>query len=67
MKGRAQARLVMPDLPAECRRHMERVSPAIGEKYRYTQARWEISADAIDRQIDDCAAFHNDWKNRVGG
>lgn len=63
-QGRAGAGVVLPDLPAECRQHIGRVVPKSGEKVRWTQKRWEYSADAVDRQIDDCAAFYDDTKNR---
>lgn len=55
----------MADLPDRCRGHMGRVIPKIGEKTRWTQKRWEYSADAVDRQIDDCAAFYDDQKTRL--
>jgi hypothetical protein len=47
-------------LPEECRLHMERVLPKAGEKARWTQKRWEFSADNIDAQIDRCAQFDDD-------
>jgi hypothetical protein len=56
------ARTDLPDLPEDCRRHMGRVIPAASEKHTWTQKRWEYSADAIDRQIDDCAAWNDDTK-----
>lgn len=57
--------LTVPDLPNECRRHIERVTPKAGDKARWIQARWEASADDADRQTDDCAAFHDDFKRRI--
>nr|WP_236775622.1 hypothetical protein [Agrobacterium tumefaciens] len=63
-QGRAAADISLPDLPAECRKHIGRVIPQSGQKVRWTQKRWEFSADATDRQIDDCAAFYDDTKNR---
>jgi cytochrome c5 len=65
VKGRSEAKTVVPDLPAECRQHMERVIPKEGDKARWIQARWETNADAVDRQIDDCAAFQDGYKRRV--
>jgi hypothetical protein len=65
LKGRAEARMDVPDLPAECRQHIERVKPKIGDKPRWIQARWEASADDADRRTDDCAAFHDDYKHRI--
>jgi hypothetical protein len=65
IKGRAEAKADVPDLPAECRRHMERVTPQAGDRARWIQARWEANADAVDRQIDGCAAFHDDYKHRM--
>lgn len=64
-RGRAEATIQVPDLPAECRRHMQRVTPQAGDKARWLQARWEANADSVDRQIDDCAAFHDDYKHRI--
>jgi hypothetical protein len=43
---------------------MERVKPKAGDKARWIDARWEANADAIDRQIDGCAAFHDDLRDR---
>lgn len=63
-KGRVEARIALPDLPADCRRHMTRVTPAAGDKARWIEARWEASADTVDRQIDNCAAFNDDVKAR---
>jgi co-chaperonin GroES (HSP10) len=64
MQAKADAGIALPDLPAECRKHIGRVIPKSGEKVRWTQKRWEYSADVADRQIDDCAAFYDDTKNR---
>lgn len=65
VKGKAEAKTTIADLPPECRKHMERVSPQAGDKARWLQARWEANADAIDHQVDDCAAFHDDFKTRM--
>jgi len=58
-----QTRAVSPklDLPDACTTHMERVVPKVGEKARWTQTRWEILADARDRQADDCRAWEKDY------
>jgi hypothetical protein len=65
VKGRSEAKIIVPDLPAECQEHMKRVVPKQGDKARWLQARWEANADVIDRQVDDCAAFHVDFKHRL--
>lgn len=65
LKGQSEAKVVVPDLPAECRQHLQRVTPQPGDKARWIQGRWEANADAVDRQIDDCAAFHDDYKRRM--
>lgn len=64
-KGRISAGVAIADLPDRCRGHMGRVIPKIGEKARWSQKRWEFSADAVDRQIDDCAGFYDDQKARL--
>jgi hypothetical protein len=64
-QGQAKAQVIIPALPDECRKHMGRVYPKAGEKARWTQKRWEFSADAVDRQIDDCAAFNDDLKSKL--
>lgn len=58
-----QTRAVAPklDLPDACTAHMERVVPKVGEKARWSQTRWEIVADARDRQADDCRAWETDY------
>jgi hypothetical protein len=53
-KGKAEARVNLPDQPEECARHMARVVPKVGDKSRWIQAQWEVNADAIDNQIDGC-------------
>lgn len=62
--GRTQAKTELPETPSECRRHMDRVFPKIGEKVRWTQKRWEFAADNIDGQIDRCAAFNDDTREK---
>lgn len=64
-QGEARAQVVIPALPDRCRQHMGRIVPKLGEKTRWTQKRWEFAADAVDRQIDDCAAFHDDLKTNL--
>lgn len=61
-QGVTQARVSLPDLPERCRDPMGRVVPKVGEKARWSQKRWEYSADNIDRQITDCAAFYDTTK-----
>lgn len=63
--GEARARSYPPQLPLECREHMRRVVPKIGDKFRGTQLRWETSADQVDAQIDRCAQFHDDWAEKA--
>lgn len=60
--GRQNAGMAMPALPVRCRNKMPRVTPKAGEKWRAVQRRWEIVADAADRQTADCAAFYDDLK-----
>lgn len=65
IEGRAKAKSQIPDQPAECAKHMERVVPQTGDKAWWIQARWNLKADAIDRQIDDCSAFNRDLKAKM--
>ncbi len=58
--GITRAQPIRPVLPPECREHMGRVIPKLGEKARWTQKRWEYSADQVDAKIDRCAQFHDD-------
>jgi hypothetical protein len=62
--GEAAAQ-VTPSLPPECREHMRRIYPKVGEKYCGSQLRWESSADAIDAQIDRCAQFNDEWAGKA--
>lgn len=64
-QGQAAVKATVPDQPAECRKHMGRVYPKVGDKVRSAQLRWEFSADLIDAQIDRCAKFHDDWKEQA--
>lgn len=63
--GEVKAQSTKPSLPPDCREHIRRIYPKVGEKYRGTQLRWESSADAIDAQIDRCAQFNDDWAEKV--
>lgn len=63
--GVTRTQTIAPELPPECRRHMERIYPKLGEKVRWTQKRWEYSADQVDAKIDRCAQFHDEWKSRA--
>lgn len=58
--GIAKAQSPGTRLPEECSNHIERVIPKAGEKARWTQKRWEFTADNIDAQIDRCAKFDDD-------
>lgn len=59
-EGQAAAGVHLADLPAECRQHMDRVIPKLGEKWRWVHKRWEIVADQQDKRTDSCAAFYDD-------
>jgi hypothetical protein len=58
-KGKVQAAVILPDLPAECRDKMGRVYPKATEKPRNTQLRWEFAADAQDDRTERCAGFYD--------
>ena len=62
VKGQTAASFDFPDLPAACTDHVDRVVPKVGEKVRWSQERWEITADNRDRKADDCAAWGADAK-----
>lgn len=59
-QGHAQASSPPPPMPAACMAHVERVIPKVGEKFRWINQRWEVTADNRDRQADDCAAWDRD-------
>lgn len=63
--GEARAQSYAPQLPLECREHMRRVYPKVGDKFRGTQLRWEASANAVDAKIDRCARVHDEWAERA--
>jgi hypothetical protein len=65
VKGKAQAKDQTPEEPKICTAHMDRVTPKVGDKMRWVQAQWELNADAIDSQIDGCAAYHRDLKTKM--
>ncbi|MGY5811991.1 hypothetical protein ACXHXG_30365 [Rhizobium sp. LEGMi198b] len=64
-QGRIAAGVDIGELPDHCRQHMQRVMPQVGDKARWSQKAWEINADAIDDQIDFCAAFDDDRRSRL--
>ncbi|MGR9441707.1 hypothetical protein [Rhizobium leguminosarum] len=65
--GRTVAAIDFPSLPDACTAHVVRVNPKVGEKFRWIQGRWEVTADNRDRQADDCAAWGRDMKTGYGG
>jgi hypothetical protein len=65
--GQTQAHFDFPDLPEACTAHVERVIPKVGEKVRWTQGRWEITADNRDALADDCDAWGKQAKQKYGG
>lgn len=65
--GQAQARFDFPDLPPACTAHVNRVIPKVGEKVRWTQGRWEITADNRDQLADDCHAWGVEAKQKYAG
>ncbi|HEY0120535.1 MAG TPA: hypothetical protein VGC14_02040 [Rhizobium sp.] len=60
IQGQAQASSPPPSMPAACTAHVERIIPKVGEKFRWINQRWEVTADNRDRQADDCAAWDRD-------
>ncbi len=64
-EGAAAAAAILPDLPAACTAKVERVRPKVGEKARWTQKRWEFSAEKRDGQSRDCQSFWDDYKQRI--
>lgn len=66
-KAQAETRTSVPPLPEECRKHMDRVYPQVGEKARWTQKRWEKAADQRDLLTDDCAAHYDSVKAGLEG
>lgn len=63
--GKIAASVTLAPLPDDCRKHMGRVVPKVGEKVRWTQKWWEYSADAVDVQIDGCAEFYDTQRSRI--
>lgn len=66
-KGKTQANVILPDLPAECRAEIRRAYPSKTEKPRNTQLRWEFIADGEDRKNDRCAGFYDQVKKTYAG
>jgi hypothetical protein len=62
--GRTTAAVDFPNLPDACTAHVDRVKPKVGEKFRWIENRWEVTADNRDRQADDCAAWGRDMQTR---
>ncbi|MCS0459551.1 hypothetical protein [Rhizobium favelukesii] len=66
VKGQTAAAVDFPSLPEACTAHVDRVKPKVGEKFRWINQRWEVTADNRDRQADDCAAWGRDMQTRYG-
>ncbi|MDK1386393.1 hypothetical protein QN224_13335 [Sinorhizobium sp. 8-89] len=56
--GRLAAGRHLPDWPAYCSGPMPAVVPKLGEKPRWTQARWEMVREQENRRIDWCAGHY---------
>jgi starvation-inducible outer membrane lipoprotein len=65
--GQTQAHFDFPDLPDACIAKVQRVIPKVGEKVRWTQSRWEITADNRDQLAADCDAWGKQAKQKYGG
>lgn len=65
-RGQSAAAVDFPPLPEACTAHVQRVKPKVGEKFRWIQNRWEVTADNRDRQADDCKAWGRDMQTRYG-
>jgi hypothetical protein len=65
-KGQTAAQFDFPDLPGACTAHVDRVIPKVGEKVRWSQNRWEVTADNRDRQANDCALWGKQAKTNYG-
>lgn len=66
-KGQTAAAIEFPPLPAACTAHVERVRPKVGEKFRWINQRWEVTADNRDLLADDCAAWGRDMQRQYAG
>ncbi|KAA3527036.1 hypothetical protein GOZ96_04660 [Agrobacterium vitis] len=64
-KGEAQAQTTLPSLPEACTALVERVYPKLGEKVRWTQKRWEITAENRDQLAKDCGSWWEEYRTRV--
>jgi len=53
--GRLSADRAAPEWPSYCRDPMPAVVPKLGEKHRWTQARWELIREEENRRIAWCA------------
>lgn len=56
--GRLAAGVHLPDWPQYCSEPMLAVVPKVGEKYRWTQARWEMVRAAENRRVEWCAGHY---------
>lgn len=45
---------------------MPAVVPKVGEKYRWTQARWEVVRDQENRRIEWCAVHYESIAKEFG-
>lgn len=55
VKAVAQAPTILPKQPEYCREDMPTVVPVVGEKWRWTQKRWEIVREAENKSKKWCA------------
>lgn len=63
----ASVKIDLPNLPGTCTAKVGRVRPAPTEPRVVTIKRWEVVADARDRQSDDCAAWWAAYKAALNG
>lgn len=57
-----KARVSLPDWPVYCSEEMPAVIPKIGEKFRHSQARWEVVRDNENARIKWCAEHYGTVK-----
>lgn len=66
-KAVASAKLDLPDLLPDCTAHIGKVSRKAGDMASHIIRRWEVIADNRNTQADNCAAWWEDYRNRIEG
>jgi ribosomal protein L14 len=65
VKGRADAKVKLGDLPADCLKREPHADVKTGDEFRAVLVRERGATDRANDRVTRCAGFYNDQKHRL--